>query len=176
MQSAHGFQCLLEKHRVISQTPGETSYHIFYMLFAVILKGQLPSILTSSSSLHLDPEMDYKYICQFDRISSDEECDELIEDYTKLTEALLEIGINPDEQLSLMKAISAIVLLGNIVFKRKDGRNDGLDEAECIVDKKSSPVAQISDLLGITSIEDSIVNKVIQGSDRSYGSRSIIWE
>lgn len=104
---------LLEKTRVIHQTPGERNYHIFYQL----LKGASNELL---AELDLSPSVeDYKYLCSTAdsaTIVNVSDSDE----YQRTCECMTSIGIDAVEQRNVFSLLSGLLHLGNVMFDDDD--------------------------------------------------------
>ncbi|KAK3280005.1 hypothetical protein CYMTET_12138 [Cymbomonas tetramitiformis] len=145
---------LLEKTRVVTQAPGERSYHIFYQMLAGV-KDEL------REKLYLMPPPTYRYLNQTARSDEvmtssgpvrrgsaaaacytikgvDDEAD-----WVETCDALIEIGIKEKDILQILKLLSAVLLLGNVTFVNVDGVAQLEPEGEQMLVK-------VCDLLGIT--------------------------
>ncbi|CAJ0574023.1 unnamed protein product, partial [Mesorhabditis spiculigera] len=107
---------LLEKSRIISQAVGERNYHVFYYL----LEG-----------------------------ATEEERKEFFlmkpDDYNYLNQAMLAVGFPPTTQHTLQAIISAVLLLGNIKYIKRQGYHS--DEAAYI--ENEEVVGLVAKLLNI---------------------------
>lgn len=101
---------LLEKTRVISLSPGERTYHIFYQLMSVSHMQRMKFEMDRSSA-------------QFVYTSSGDTRTSIIEGITDpdrfsiTTEALKLIGISEPEIDSLYRVLTAVLFLGEVNFQ-----------------------------------------------------------
>uniref|UniRef100_H3GBV2 Myosin motor domain-containing protein n=1 Tax=Phytophthora ramorum TaxID=164328 RepID=H3GBV2_PHYRM len=96
---------LLERVRLVSQGKGERNYHIFYEM----LGGSSPS---ERQELALQDVHGYAYLNQsecYERLDGVDDA----ESYQVTRRAMSSIGMNPDEQVNVMKIVSAVLHLGN---------------------------------------------------------------
>lgn len=115
---------LLEKSRISSQSNNERNYHVFYCL----LSGASPA---EKESLHLLEAKEYHYLNQTDCYTI-EGTDEAYE-FTRLKNAIKNIGIHSGIQQRMFAVLSAVLHIGNITFKK---RTNYPDEAVSITDDK----------------------------------------
>ena len=155
-------QVFLERGRVISQPWGESSFHVFYLLFASMRGG-----VTSSNEVHLDPLEAHRYVDPSTRLHTEEQRQQLLRQYHSLTEDMARVGIDSKAQRNVFRTLAAIVLLGNVQFRKKDAdRGTSLssnpDDTECIVDP-SHDTSALSIYLGVEDINQLLTTKVILG-------------
>ena len=124
---------LLEKSRVVRQSKGERSYHIFYYL----LKGAKPS-LAKELSLSGNPS-DFK--CLRDSCFDIDGVNDSLE-FEKLNGFFNQMGI--DEPIKYYKLVAAIMHLSNIEF---------VDNNDSVVIQNEKPIEIACKLLDISSNE-----------------------
>jgi len=99
---------LLETVRVVSQSKGERNYHVFYECFA----GLPPSKLQEWGLRSLE---DFHYTNRSGEYSRhDGESDE--DNFKRLQEAMGRISLTQDEQDSMLRAVAAVLHIGNLSF------------------------------------------------------------
>ncbi|XP_066563709.1 myosin-9-like [Amia ocellicauda] len=102
---------LLEKSRVISQAKDERTFHIFYYMLA----GAEDEL---RSELFLEHYSDYRFLSSGSVTIPGQQDREL---FLETMDAMKVMGISEDEQIGLLKVLSAVLQLGNIKFmKRRD--------------------------------------------------------
>jgi len=105
---------LLEKSRVVQQSQGERSYHIFYQFCA----GAPPAL---RERLNLRPVEEYCYLNQSNCLTIDEVDD--AEKFQAMMESLSVVQINKDDQENVFAMLAAVLWLGNIRFLEFDSEN-----------------------------------------------------
>lgn len=132
---------LLERVRLVSQGKGERNYHIFYEMCG----GSSP---TERQELALRDVQEYEYLNQSECYERLDGVDDSVS-YRATRRAMSSIGMSPEEQLNVMKIVSAVLHLGNVCFTTAT-RNGGKDDAS-VVDMESSgeSVRSICQLLGV---------------------------
>ncbi|GLJ33257.1 hypothetical protein SUGI_0669180 [Cryptomeria japonica] len=105
---------LLEKSRVVQQSQGERSYHIFYQLCA----GASPDL---REQLNLKPAEEYSYLNQSNCLTIDEVDD--AQRFKSILEALNVVQISIDDQKNMFAMLAAVLWLGNVKFSVIDNEN-----------------------------------------------------
>ncbi|CAE7747216.1 myoE, partial [Symbiodinium microadriaticum] len=158
-------QVFLERGRVIARPKGESSFHVFYLLFASIIDG-----VESSNDVQLDPNAEYRYLDPLSRMRNDGERRELVRQFLRLLDDMALLGIDSKAQNDLCRTLAAIVLLGNVQFCRKgtDGSlGTDTDDSECTVDPACCDGPLLSQYLGVADISQLLTTKVIPGGRTS---------
>lgn len=127
---------LLEKSRVVAQSNGERSFHIFYQL---LCGADAPFL--SSLRLHRNPE---KYA--FLRISGCTQVDGIDdkEAFQVTKHALDVLGFTKDEVENVFHLVATVLKLGNIQFQPR-GNRDGTDGCQLL---NKEEVKDVCDLIG----------------------------
>ena len=102
---------LLEKSRITSRAAVERTYHIFLYL----LEGASPE---ERETYQLLPFEQYTYLAGTEKTAPG--IDD-VENFQKIKELMSLIGLNDEDQYSYFKILSAILLVGNLVFAESDG-------------------------------------------------------
>lgn len=120
---------LLEKTRVIHQTPGERNYHIFYQL----IKGASQDLLRDLD-LKNSPD-DYKYLSGGNAVASIENVSDK-DEFIRTCDCMTSIGIDEVDQRNVFSLISGLLHLGNVMFSDDDadGQVGGIvpETEECL--------------------------------------------
>jgi myosin V len=103
---------LLERSRVVSVTDPERNYHIFYQLCEGCSDAE-------RAEFSLGAPADFFYLNQ-------SSCTQLqgvsnADEYARTRRAMTVVGIPPDEQHECMRLLAAVLHLGNVQFRAKDG-------------------------------------------------------
>ncbi|XP_078314826.1 unconventional myosin-IXb-like isoform X4 [Crassostrea virginica] len=101
---------LLEKSRIVSQAKNERNYHVFYYLLAGA-DGQ------EREALHLCKPEEYYYLRQSGCYTLEGE-DEAHE-FARLKQSMEMVGFSSVTQKRIFSVMSAVLLLGNVEFKKK---------------------------------------------------------
>ncbi|ETI52750.1 hypothetical protein F441_04159 [Phytophthora nicotianae CJ01A1] len=132
---------LLERVRLVSQGKGERNYHVFYEMCG-------GSSASERQELALLDVQEYAYLNQsecFERLDGVDDA----ESYQVTRRAMSSIGMSTDEQLNVMKIVSAVLHLGNLCFTTAT-RNGGKDDASVVdMDECGDNVRAICALLGV---------------------------
>nr|XP_006825386.1 PREDICTED: unconventional myosin-Ib-like [Saccoglossus kowalevskii] len=126
---------LLEKSRVIDQSPKERNFHMFYQL----LSGA-PSLLLEELMLDRDAEK-YNFLNQSGCINVDTIDDK--KDFAVTQKAMQVLGFSDEEILGIYKLLAAILKLGNIQFECYTEKS-GMEAVKILQEKE---MIEICDLL-----------------------------
>jgi len=132
---------LLEKSRVIFQSPGERNYHIFYQL----VKG-LDS--QSKKKYRLKSVTDYHYLNQSGCVDIDGVSDE--EEFEEVSKALDSLGFTKPEIDQLFTVCAGVLAIGNITFQSTGDR-------KCVIKDKSS----LSDAAYLLQVNEKKMEEVL---------------
>jgi myosin V len=136
---AHIQTYLLETIRVISQVRGERNYHVFYEVFTGLTEEQRTQwgCHDLTAFHYLNQSEEYR---RYDGESDDD-------NYSRLIDALRVINLSMDEEiLSIVKAVIAILHLGNIAFISSSTVGD---DAAVLAPHTASHAQHVCTLLGI---------------------------
>lgn len=115
---------LLENTRIVAQAADERNYHIFYTMYHGMSS-------TERQSYGLDlPITEYAYLSNGDmRIAERDDKRDLKE----IMEAFKQLGIAEDEVTDMLRIVSAVLNLGNIVFRGEtDVQIENMDQLEVV--------------------------------------------
>lgn len=101
---------MLEKSRVVQQSQGERSFHIFYQLLAGASSSE-------KSSLRLSGPDAFKFLNQSGSYTVEGVKD--AEEFKHTVHAMSIVGIPSGEQQEIWRLIAGILHLGNLTFKAK---------------------------------------------------------
>ncbi|XP_032638761.1 unconventional myosin-IXb isoform X4 [Chelonoidis abingdonii] len=110
---------LLEKSRLVSQEKDERNYHVFYYLLLGVSEEE-------RKEFHLKQPEDYFYLNQHNLKIEDGE--DLRHDFERLKQAMEMVGFLPATKKQIFSVLSAILYLGNVIYKKRaTGRDEGLE-------------------------------------------------
>ncbi|KAG8454739.1 hypothetical protein GDO86_001093 [Hymenochirus boettgeri] len=101
---------LLEKSRVVSQNENERSFHVFYQMIEGASKDQRQNLGIMTADY-------YYYLNQSGTFKVDGTDDK--KDFCEMLEAMMVIGISPDEQQMVLQITAGILHMGNINFQEQ---------------------------------------------------------
>ncbi|XP_058622310.1 unconventional myosin-IXAb isoform X2 [Onychostoma macrolepis] len=117
VRGAYVEKYLLEKSRLVYQEHNERNYHVFYYLLAGASEEERRAFQL------LKPE-EYHYLNQDCFMVEGED---LKHDFERLQLAMEMVGFLPTTRKQIFSLLSAILLLGNIRYKKKTYRDDSID-------------------------------------------------
>uniref|UniRef100_A0A8C1YYW3 Myosin IXAb n=1 Tax=Cyprinus carpio TaxID=7962 RepID=A0A8C1YYW3_CYPCA len=117
VRGAYVEKYLLEKSRLVYQEHNERNYHVFYYLLAGASEEE-------RKAFHLLKPEEYHYLNQ-DCFTVEGE--DLKHDFERLQLAMEMVGFLPTTRKQIFSLLSAILLLGNIRYKKKTFRDDSID-------------------------------------------------
>ncbi|XP_056453876.1 unconventional myosin-IXAb-like isoform X2 [Gadus chalcogrammus] len=117
VRGAYVEKYLLEKSRLVYQEHNERNYHVFYYLLAGASEEE-------RKTFHLLQPEEYHYLNQ-DCFTVEGE--DLKHDFERLQLAMEMVGFLPATRKQIFSLLSAILLLGNIRYKKKTYRDDSID-------------------------------------------------
>uniref|UniRef100_A0A8C4ZY13 Myosin IXA n=1 Tax=Gadus morhua TaxID=8049 RepID=A0A8C4ZY13_GADMO len=117
VRGAYVEKYLLEKSRLVYQEHNERNYHVFYYLLAGASEEE-------RKTFHLLQPEEYHYLNQ---VHSTLEGEDLKHDFERLQLAMEMVGFLPATRKQIFSLLSAILLLGNIRYKKKTYRDDSID-------------------------------------------------
>lgn len=130
---------LLERVRLVSQSKGERNYHIFYELCSGASQED-------RAALGLLDVTEYKYLNTSECYVRLDGVDDA-QSYQETRHAMTSIGMDNDEQLHVMKVVSAVLHLGNITFVSEKGKESSTIDASSPLSLSS--LEAICRLLGV---------------------------
>jgi len=132
---------LLEKSRIVSHDESERTYHIFYQIVGAKDEDKVkiwPGLKGTTNT-------SFKYVGHTDTTTYEGKSDG--EHYYLTCEGLAKVNVKGDSLMTLMRAITCVLQLGNITF----GPNNGDSESSCVTSKKE--FEGLADLIGINANE-----------------------
>ncbi|XP_033978047.1 unconventional myosin-Ie-like [Trematomus bernacchii] len=102
---------LLEKTRVVSQNPGERSFHIYYQLLGGATSEQRENLGVTTPDY-------YYYLNQSGTYTVEDINDK--KEFTDTMEAMSVVGLSSEDQDSVLQLVAAILHLGNISFREEN--------------------------------------------------------
>ncbi|KAL7867783.1 hypothetical protein SRHO_G00091670 [Serrasalmus rhombeus] len=135
VRGAYVEKYLLEKSRLVYQEHNERNYHVFYYLLAGASEEE-------RKAFHLLQPEEYHYLNQMTKkahrphwenyYESELDCftvegEDLKHDFERLQLAMEMVGFLPATRKQIFSLLSAILLLGNIRYKKKAYRDDSID-------------------------------------------------
>ncbi|CAF3529258.1 unnamed protein product [Rotaria socialis] len=130
---------LLEKSRVVIQSPGERNFHIFYYLF-----DNLP--LETKQILCLRTKHDYKYLLT--NPSLDVQNTTAMNSLDEVINAMSLLNFTDKEQHSMFRILSGILTIGNLEFSIDD---EGFTQQTSDEEKAKKNLSIISNMFGVNS-------------------------
>uniref|UniRef100_A0A672GY52 Myosin, heavy chain 14, non-muscle n=1 Tax=Salarias fasciatus TaxID=181472 RepID=A0A672GY52_SALFA len=127
---------LLEKSRATRQAKDERTFHIFYQLLCGATEQTRADLLLGSAD-------EYRFLSG-GSIPVPGQSDS--ENFTQTMDSMAIMGFNPEESLSMLKVISAVLQFGNITFTKEKNQ----DQASMPDDTAAQ---KLSHLLGINVLE-----------------------
>jgi myosin heavy subunit len=146
ISGARNINYLLEKSRVVMQTPGERNYHIFYDICAGFSDAQRKKFNIGKAS-------EYAYINAFDPvIPGVNDVDEFVE----MEKALIELKVSDEERDKIFGIVAFVLHLGNITFQ-------DIGEKKCEVTNKTA-LAHAANILevDVSLLARALTNRVMR--------------
>ena len=153
---------LLEKVRLVTQSPGERNYHVFFEL----LQGMDPKELRQYYLAHTATPDDFFMMHSGTVDRRDGVADK--ETYKALRSAMNTMNFQPREQKNIFSVTAALLHASNMVFVEKDNDRSELDRNNIHLE----PACQ---LLGITpaALDEALCTFSIQAGRDGYVKRSL---
>eukprot|EP00301_Raphidiophrys_heterophryoidea_P005017 c12143_g1_i1.p1 GENE.c12143_g1_i1~~c12143_g1_i1.p1 ORF type:complete len:1493 (+),score=327.31 c12143_g1_i1:156-4634(+) len=143
---------LLEKSRVVFQSPGERSYHIFYQLV-------LGASAEFKEKLKLENVESYHYLNQSGCTAVPGIDD--VADYNAMRKAMQVIGMTEDEQFTVLKMVAGILHLGNVDF------DEGAQNNAIVTDRKALEIAAEFFEVPLTVFEKGVTTRIMKSRSAS---------
>uniref|UniRef100_K3WGN2 Myosin motor domain-containing protein n=1 Tax=Globisporangium ultimum (strain ATCC 200006 / CBS 805.95 / DAOM BR144) TaxID=431595 RepID=K3WGN2_GLOUD len=138
---------LLERVRLVSQGKGERNYHIFYEL----CKGASNE---DRDALILRDVTEYKYLNTSECYIRLDGVDDA-KSYQETRHAMTSIGMDNDEQLHVMRVVSAVLHLGNVHFVSEKGRDSST------IDSSSSSLESLQAICKLLGVEQEVLHSTL---------------
>lgn len=159
---------LLEKSRVVIQSPGERNYHIFYGLVSAA-RQQLSFDIDQFNAEHLGivgmDIKDFSYLAasssDFEESKKDAGGYNSIERFEEMVKAFKSINLPEKEQRGIMEIIAGILHLGNIELQ------DGVGDQAFVTEKSHRHLEHAARLLSIK--QDDLTNRITTQTIRVRG-------
>ncbi|XP_071953625.1 unconventional myosin-IXb-like isoform X2 [Antedon mediterranea] len=150
-------QYLLEKSRIISQSPDERNYHVFYYL----LNGATDQ---EREAFWLQKAQDYNYLNQSKCYTVDG-CDEKYE-FNRLRQSMEMVGFSHETMRRIFSVLSAVLHIGNITFRSR------MDHGESVIIKNIATVKVVSDLLRVK--QETLVSALTKRTSSARGDQFVV--
>nr|CCA18606.1 myosinlike protein putative [Albugo laibachii Nc14]CCA20563.1 myosinlike protein putative [Albugo laibachii Nc14] len=153
---------LLERVRIIFQAKGERNYHIFYEMCSGSSEAE-------AKDLKLLPNIEsYNYLRKSGGYIRNDGVEDHVS-YGKTRHAMAQIGIDPDQQIEIMKIVSSVLHLGNICFITKQSK-DGSSSMDLTTCSSLLSATATIDLLGL---DMDVLEKTLTSREIRAGSEYI---
>ncbi|XP_061172961.1 unconventional myosin-IXa-like [Saccostrea echinata] len=149
---------LLEKSRIVSQAKNERNYHVFYYLLAGADDQE-------REALHLCKPEEYHYLRQSGCYTLEGE-DE-VHEFARLKQSMEMVGFSILTQKRIFSVMSAVLLLGNVEFKKKGDQHH--DESVTI--KNLDVVQTVS---GILKVKEKTLVEALTQKRATAGDETVV--
>ncbi|XP_033097030.1 unconventional myosin-IXa-like [Anneissia japonica] len=150
-------QYLLEKSRIILQSPNERNYHVFYYL----LNGATDQ---EREAFWLQKPQDYNYLNQSKCYTVDG-TDERYE-FNRLRQSMEMVGFSNETMRRIFSVLSAVLHIGNITFRNR------MDHGESVNIKNIATVKVVSDLLRVK--QETLVSALTKRKSSARGDQFVV--